>query len=106
MNNNIFKQPTFTNKYNIKRMIRIEVKKNLTKYFIANKYKTLKSNKIIKMAYRNNFFSKNASISYFRRSCLKLGGSRSVFKFFKMSRYACRYFALNGFLTGLRKASF
>lgn len=93
-------------KFNTKRMILKELKKNLTKFFISNKYKILKSNKIIKMAYRNNYFSKNASTSYFRRSCLKLGNCRSVFRLFKMSRYVCRYYALNGFLTGLRKASF
>ena len=93
-------------KFNTKRMILKELKKNLTKFFISNKYKILKSNQIIKMAYRNNYYSKNASTSYFRRSCLKLGNCRSVFRLFKMSRYMCRYYALNGFLTGLIKASF
>ena len=94
------------NKFNTKIMIQKELNKNLTKFFISNYYRILKSNKIIKIAYRNKYYTKNASTSFFRRSCLKLGNCRSVFRFFKMSRYACRYFALNGFLTGVRKASF
>lgn len=93
-------------KFKTKLMIIKEVYTNLTKYFISNKYKILKSNKIIKIAYRNKYFAKNASISFFRRSCLRLGNCRSVFRFFKMSRYICRHYASNGFFTGIRKASF
>lgn len=93
-------------KFNTKNMILKEVNKNLIKFFISNKYKILKSNKIIKIAYRNNYFLKNASVSFFRRSCLRLGNCRSVFRFFKMSRYICKYLASNGFFTGLRKSSF
>jgi ribosomal protein S14 len=93
-------------KFNTKIMIEKEINKNLTKFFIANNYKILKSKKIIKIAYRNNYFLKQASVSFFRRSCLFLGTCRSVFRFFKMSRYMCKYYASHGFLTGLRKASF
>lgn len=93
-------------KFNTKNMIQKEIYKNLTKFFISNKYKILKSNQIIKIAYRNKYFLKQASTSFFRRSCLLLGTCRSVFRFFKMSRYKCRYYASNGFFTGLRKASF
>lgn len=94
------------NKFNIQNMIEKEIYKNFTKFFISNKYKILKSNKIIKIAYRNNYYLKQASISFYKRSCLYLGNCKSVFRFFKMSRYVCRYYASNGFLTGLRKASF
>ena len=93
-------------KFNTKMMIKKEVYKNFTKFFILNKYKILKSNKIIKIAYRNKYFLKQASTSFFRRSCLRLGNCRSVFRFFKMSRYLCKYYASNGFLIGLRKSSF
>lgn len=93
-------------KFNTKIMIEKEMHKNLTKFFISNKYKILKSKNIIKIAYRNNYFLKQASVSFFRRSCLFLGTCRSVFRFFKMSRYMCKYYASYGFLTGLRKASF
>lgn len=93
-------------KFDTKKMIIKEVNKNLVKFFISNKYKILKSNKIIKIAYRNNYYLKSASSSYFRRSCLRSGNCRSVFRFFKMSRYICRFLASNGFFTGLRKASF
>lgn len=94
------------NKFNTLNMIKKEINKNYIKFFILNKFKILKSNKIIKIAYRNKYFLKQGSISFFRRSCLRLGNCRSVFRFFKMSRYACKYYASNGFFTGLRKASF
>ena len=93
-------------KFNTKKMIEKEMHKNLTKFFIANNYKVLKSKTIIKMAYRNNYFLKQASVSFFRRSCLFLGTCRSISRFFKMSRYMCKHYASYGFLSGLRKASF
>jgi ribosomal protein S14 len=93
-------------KFNIKNMISKEINKNLTKFILANKYKILKSDKILRMAYRNKYFFKHSSISFFKRSCLKQGNCKSVFKFFKMSRFMCRFYASNGFLYGLRKASF
>jgi len=93
-------------KFNTENMIKKELYLNMTKFFIASKHSILKSNKIIKIAYRNNYYMKSSSISFFRRSCLKLGNCRSVFRFFKMSRYICRYYASNGFFTGIRKASF
>jgi ribosomal protein S14 len=93
-------------KFNTKIMIEKELYKNFIKFFILNKYKILKSNKIIKVAYRNKYFFKQASTSFFRRSCLRLGNCRSVFRFFKMSRYIRKYYASHGFLVGLRKASF
>lgn len=93
-------------KFNIKKLIIKELYKNLVKFFISNKYSLLKSDKIIKIAYRNNYFYKNSSISFFRRSCIRSGNCRSVFRFFKMSRYLCKFYASNGFLVGIRKASF
>jgi ribosomal protein S14 len=93
-------------KFNINLMIKKELYKNFTKFFISNKFKLLKSKKIIKIAYRNSYFLKQASTSFFRRSCLFLGTCRSVFRFFKMSRYTCKHYASYGFLTGLRKSSF
>lgn len=93
-------------KFDIKNMISKEIYKNLTKFFIASKYKVLKSDIVIKRAYKNKYFSKGSSTSFYRRACLRLGNCRSVFRFFKMSRFMCRFFASNGFLYGLRKASF
>jgi ribosomal protein S14 len=93
-------------KFNTKNMIKKELYLYMTKFFIANKYPFLKSNKIIKIAYRNKYYMQSSSISFFRRSCLKLGNCRSVFRFFKMSRYICRHYASNGYFTGIRKASF
>lgn len=93
-------------KYNLKYMLKKELKKNLLKFFLANQYKNFRSNKIIKFIYRNKFYYKYSSISFFRRNCLISGNSKSVSRFFKLSRYLCRYYASNGFITGLRKASF
>jgi ribosomal protein S14 len=93
-------------KYKIKYMITKELKKNLVKFFLANQYKNFKSNKIIKFIYRNKYYYKYSSISFFRRSCILSGNCRSVFRFFKLSRYLCRYYASNGYIVGLRKASF
>lgn len=93
-------------KYNLKYMLKKELKKNLLKFFLANQYKNFKSNKIIKFIYRNKYYYKYSSISFFRRSCLLSGNCKSVSRFFKLSRYLCRYYASNGFISGLRKASF
>lgn len=93
-------------KYDLKLMLNKELKKNLLKFFLANQYKNFKSNKIIKFIYRNKFYYKYSSVSFFRRSCLLSGNCKSVSRFFKLSRYYCRYYASNGFIIGLRKASF
>jgi ribosomal protein S14 len=94
------------NKYKISFMKKNELKKNITKFYLSNKYSILKSDKIIKKAYKNGYFNKYSSTSFFRRSCLITGNCRSVSRFFKLSRYTSKEFASNGLLTGLRKASF
>jgi ribosomal protein S14 len=94
------------NKFKIKEALSYEMKKNLTKFFLSNKHSNFKSNKIIKLSYRNLYFYKYSSLSFFRRSCLVTGNCKSVFCFFKLSRYTARAYASNGTLTGLRKASF
>jgi ribosomal protein S14 len=93
-------------KYNIKGLVNKELKKNLIKYFLLNQYKNFKSNKIVKFIYRNKFYYKYNSLSFFRRNCILSGNSKSVFRFFKLSRFLCRYYASNGYISGLRKASF
>jgi ribosomal protein S14 len=93
-------------KYKIKKFIIKELKKNLVKYFLSNQHDNFKSNKIIKFIYRNKFYYKYMSISFFRRNCILSGNCKSIFRFFKLSRYHCRYYASNGFIVGLRKASF
>jgi len=93
-------------KYKIKGLINKELKKNLIKYFLSNQYKNFKSNNIIKFIYRNKFYYKYMSLSFFRRHCLHSGNGKSTFRFFKLSRYLCKHYASNGFITGLRKSSF
>jgi len=93
-------------KFELVKMQKKELKKNLSKFFLLSKYSNLKSNIIIKMVYRNFYFYKYSSISFFRRSCVKTMWSRSVFRFFKLCRYASRHYFSNGLLVGVRLASF
>jgi len=93
-------------KFNLNLMERKELKKNISKFYLSNKYSSLKSNKIIKNAYKNKYFNKSSSISYYRRGCLVTGNCRSVFRFFKLSRFTCKTYASSGLFVGLRKASF
>jgi hypothetical protein len=58
-------------KFEIKKMEKKELKKNLSKFILLNKYYNFKSNIIIKMIYRNFYFYKYSSISFFRRSCVR-----------------------------------
>lgn len=93
-------------KYKIKLMVKKELKKNLIKFFLSNQHNNFKSKSIIKFIYRNKYYYKYSSISFFRRCCIISGNGRSVFRFFKLSRHLCRFYASNGYLVGLRKASF
>jgi ribosomal protein S14 len=51
-------------------------------------------------------YNKFSSISFYRRSCLITGFSRSVSRRFKLVRHFCKNYASNGLLMGLRKSSF
>src|SRR5690349_13170624 len=93
-------------KYNIKILKKKELKKNIIKYFLSNQHYYFKSNKIMMFIYRNRYYYKYKSISFFRRSCLLSGNCKSVFRFFKLSRYDCRFYGSYGYISGLRKASF
>jgi ribosomal protein S14 len=74
--------------------------------------KSLLSNKLFKINAKLYFglifsqYTKKSSIAYYRRFCVITGNSRSVFRRFKMVRHWCKSFASNGFLVGLKKASF
>jgi ribosomal protein S14 len=93
-------------KFQINYLVNKELKKNLIKFFLSNNYSNFKSKKIINLIYKNLYFYKYASISFFKRSCLFTGNCKSVFCFFKLSRYVLRTVASKGVLIGLRKASF
>lgn len=93
-------------KFDLNKIIHKELNKNFIKYFISRNYSYLKSDKIIKIAYKNYYFYKFSSKSFFRRCCIRTGLCRSVFRFFKLSRYSCRLYASKGFFSGVRKASF
>jgi len=93
-------------KFDLKKMAQKELHKNFVKYFISSNYSILKSDKITKVAYKNFYFFKFSSKSFFRRACIRTGLCRSVFRFFKLVRYQCRYFASKGLFIGVRKASF
>lgn len=93
-------------KFKIKLFVSKELKKNIIKFFLSNNYSNFKSKKIINLIYKNLYFYKYASASFFKRSCLVTGNCKSVFCFFKLSRYTIRAFASKGIIIGLRKASF
>jgi ribosomal protein S14 len=74
--------------------------------------KSLLSNKLFKKNEKIYFgllfakYTKKSSIAHYRRFCIMTGNSRSVFRRFKMVRHWCKFFASNGYVVGLRKASF
>jgi ribosomal protein S14 len=74
--------------------------------------KSLLSNKLFKKNEKIYFgllfakYTKKSSIAHYRRFCIMTGNSRSVFRRFKMVRHWCKFFASNGYIVGLRKASF
>jgi ribosomal protein S14 len=74
--------------------------------------KSLLSNKFFKQNAKIYFgllfakYTKNSSIAHYRRFCIMTGNSRSVFRRFKMVRHWCKFFASDGYIVGLRKASF
>ena len=53
-----------------------------------------------------NKYGKYSSLGYMRKGCQFSGTGRSVFTQFKGSRHHVKYLATNGFLPGMRKASF
>ncbi len=74
--------------------------------------KSLLSNGSFNNKYRFYFYfllkhySKYTSISIFRRFCNLTGYSKSVFRYFKLSRHQCKRYASDGALMGMRKSSF
>jgi ribosomal protein S14 len=95
------------NKYRnqIKRVIALEITQKCAKALLCNKYKEFKSIKLYRYISKS-ILHKNSSLSFYRRSCLKTGNCRSVFRKFKMVRHFCKSYASYGFISGLRKASF
>jgi ribosomal protein S14 len=51
-------------------------------------------------------YNKFSSFSFYHRFCVKTGFTHSVSRRFKMVRHQCKFYASNGYLVGLRKASF
>jgi len=51
-------------------------------------------------------FSFRSSISFYRRSCLLTGHTRSVFRLFKLCRHQVKSLSSFGQVVGFRKASF
>jgi len=93
-------------KDNLKR--KIIKRKEFDKLILKSLIYCNNSNLNLKIYFFKNFrkFNKFCSVSFIRRSCLITHFARSVFKNFKMVRHQCRFFATNGLLVGLRKASF
>lgn len=58
-----------------------------------------------KIRQKNLFFNQNSSICRIKNLCILTGRSRSVYRFFKISRIQLRKYASEGFLPGLSKYS-
>jgi ribosomal protein S14 len=81
-----------------------EVSKILLKSLLASSFFSLEDKVFFFKRFQK--YSFKSSISFYRRSCLFNGHSRSVFRLFKLSRHQAKSCASNGFLIGLRKSSF
>lgn len=90
-----------------KNFLKNELNKYLLKSLTRNRTKSF--NKYAKIYFFRlfwKFHKKTSSISFLRRSCLITHFTKSVSQTFKMVRHQCKFYATNGLLIGLRKASF
>ena len=81
-----------------------EMNKIILKSLLSNKF--FKQNEKIYFGLLFAKYTKKSSIAFYRRFCIMTGNSRSVFRRFKMVRHWCKFFASDGYVVGLRKASF
>jgi len=92
------------NKKNFTRFESVELNKLVLKSLLREFFFSTEHR--IYFSYLLNNFSLLASGSRFRRSCIVSGYPKSVFRFFRLTRHMCRYYASYGFLVGMRKSSF
>lgn len=83
-----------------------EVNKLVLKSLLANNTHVEKTAARIYWTFLFQKYGKYSSSSYQRKGCQFSGTGRSVFTQFKGSRHHVKYLATNGFLPGMRKASF
>lgn len=84
--------------------LNLEIKKIILKSLLYN----IKYSFFFKIYFDFKFkkFSYKSSIAKYRKYCILLGNSRSIFQRFKLSRHILKKYASNGFITGLKKSSF
>lgn len=100
--------------YKRRKFLNIEAYKPIFSSNELNKLvlKSLLSSEDLKFLPRVFFFfflqkySIKSSISFFRKFCNIDGYSKSIFRFFKMSRHNSKRLSSFGYLTGMRKSSF
>lgn len=98
-------------KFSIKQnRIRINLNKNEIKKKVLKTIKILliKLSKKILKKYLHQITSKNTKYTSFTRTktiCILTGRSRSVYRFFRLSRIKIREYANAGYFTGVTKAS-
>lgn len=89
------KQRYFYQNFEKKRIILKIISKNL---FIKNNLRWKTQQKWF-------FFNNNSSITRIKNLCVLTGRSRSIYRFFKISRIQLRKFASEGYLPGFSKYS-
>jgi ribosomal protein S14 len=84
--------------------LNLEIKKIILKSLLYNK----KYPFFFKLYFDYKFkkFSYKSSIAKYRKYCMFLGNSRSIFQNFKLSRHILKKYASNGYIVGLKKSSF
>ena len=95
-----YKKDTLLRKY----LYSNEINKLILKSLLSNKL--FEQNAKLYLGLIFSKYTKKSSIAHYRRFCVITGNSRSVFRRFKMVRHWCKFFASNGYLVGLKKASF
>ena len=89
-----------------KNYVNKEINKLILKSLLSNNKHNQQAVSRIYWTHLFNKYGKYSSLGYQRKGCQFSGTGRSVFTQFKGSRHHVKYLAVNGFLAGMRKASF
>lgn len=89
---------------NTNRLISVEFNKLILKSLLSNQ--VFSNRERFYFYYLLKRYSINSSVSIYRRFCVLTGYSKSVFRYFKLSRHQCKKYAADGLLIGMRKSSF
>lgn len=89
---------------NTNKFLLVELNKLILKSLLS--HDSFNNNERFYFYYLLKRYSIHSSISLYRRFCVLTGYSKSVFRYFKLSRHQCKKYASDGLLVGMRKSSF